>query len=210
MAATLEPLKQPVGIRADTISTSPTTLRIRQKCLRMSFGDFICIDKTDSSPRFTVDGKTLSLSQRRAIHDASGLPIFDMHRVSLGTTWYVNLPDQDTNPMVRLEPQYANGWKDWKATWKESLDVYVRNTAGLGSEEVLLSVRGQDIWKRNTHVYLGEQLVMDVKFVNLLSAYIPYLKDNEWDVRIAAGFDASVVSQKTRGIASRIFRADHK
>lgn len=193
MATTLPPLKYPVGIRLDTTSTAARTLRVRQKCLRMSFGDLIATDQSDNTTQFTVDGKTLSLSQRHAIRDASGLPLFDIHRVSLGTTWYVNLPGQVTKPMIRLEPQYVN---DWRATWKDSLDVYVRTTDGRG-EEVKLQVRGQDVWKKRTHVYLGAQLVVDVRFVNVMSAYVPFLKDNEWDVTIAPGFDASVVGTLT-------------
>lgn len=65
-----------------------------------------------------------------------------------------------------------------------------------------LQVRGQDVWKKRTHVYLGAQLVVDVRFVdvrfvNVMSAYVPFLKDNEWDVTIAPGFDASVVGTLT-------------
>lgn len=46
-------------------------------------------------------------------------------------------------------------------------------------------------------MYLGAQLVVDVRFVNVMSAYVPFLKDNEWDVTIAPGFDASVVGTLT-------------
>lgn len=73
---------------------------------------------------------------------------------------------------------------------KDRLDVYVH-----GEEEVKLEVRGLDVWKKVTHVYLDERLVMVVKLVNLLSVYVPFLKDNQWDVRVSQGMDASLVRQ---------------
>lgn len=86
--------------------------------------------------------------------------------------------------MITLAPR--------QSSCKDKMDVYVRNVVGNGVE-VKLSVQGLDVWKRKTNVYVGDLLVMEAKFVNLVSAYIPYLKDNEWKVRVAKGMDASIV-----------------
>lgn len=34
---------------------------------------------------------------------------------------------------------------------------------------------------------------MEANLVSLVSTYVPFLKDNQWDVHIAQGFDASLV-----------------
>jgi uncharacterized protein YxjI len=189
MSSNLAALKQPVAIRPEHICSQPTVLRVRQHCLSWSLGDFTVTDTTSvedsATPKtlFTVDGKIASWTQRRAVRDASGLPIYDMRRKNMGATWYAELPG-GSEPMVTLAPRRNN--------LKDKLDVYVH-----GEEEVLLEVRGLDVWKKKTEVYLGDLLVMEVELVNLLSAYVPFFKDNQWNVRVAQGMDASLVSSKT-------------
>jgi uncharacterized protein YxjI len=186
MSLDLAVLKQPVAIRPDHVCSHSMVLRIRQHCLSWSLGDFTVTDTTaaehSATPKtlFTVDGKVGSWTQRRAVRDASGLPIYDMRRKNVGATWYVELPG-GSEPLVTIAPRRNN--------LKDKLDVYVH-----GEEEVVLEVRGLDVWKKKTEVYLGDRLVMEVRLVNLLSAYVPFFKDNQWDVLVAQGMDASLVS----------------
>lgn len=145
-----------------------------------------------SSLIFSVDGKPGSWSQRRATRDSSDLPLFDIRRESMGSTWFVELPGCSSisaaSPLMTLVPRQRGNCKD-------KMDVYVQDLVGAGEgAEVKLSVQGLDIWKRKTIVYVGEAPVMEAKFVNVVSAYISYLKDNEWEVRVAEGMDASIVS----------------
>jgi hypothetical protein len=190
MPTELVSVKQPIMIRPEHVCYDATTLRVRQHCLNWSYGDFSVVDtskaasSTPSSSLFTVDGKVGSWTQGRAVRDASGLPIFDIRpqrRKNAGVTWFVELPGGSA-PLVTLAPRRNN--------LKDRLDVYIH-----GEEDVMLQVRGLDVWKKATHVYLGDLLVMDVKLVNLLSVYVPFFKDNQWDVRVSQGMDASLVSQ---------------
>ena len=186
MPSNLAVLKQPVAIRSDCVCSHPTALRVRQHCLSWSLGDFTVTDTSSAehsaTPKtlFTVDGKIASWTQRRAVREASGLPIYDMRRKNEGATWYVELPG-GSEPLVTLAPRRNN--------LKDKLDVYVH-----GEEETMLEVRGLDVWKKKTDVYLGDRLVMEVRLVNLFSAYVPFFKDNQWDIRVAQGMDASLVS----------------
>lgn len=185
MPAELALVKQPVAIRPEHVCSHTSTFRVRQHCLSLSFGNFSVADASEeessasSSPLFTVDGKIGYWTQRRAVRDTSGLPIFDMRRKNVGATWFVELPGGSA-PLATLAPR--------RNDMKDRLDVYVH-----GEEEVMLEVRGLDVWKKATHVYLGDRLVMDVKLVNLLSVYVPFFKDNQWDVRVSQGIDASLV-----------------
>lgn len=187
MSATqLATLKKAVSIRPEHVCPQLTTLRVRQHCLSWSFGDFSVTDDPEAGSSskppqlFSVDGKIGSWSQRRAVRDASGLPIFDMRRKASGATWYVELPG-GSESLVTLAPR--------RNDMKDRLDVFVH-----GEVETKLEVRGLDVWKKATHVYLDGALVMDIKLVNLLSVYVPFVKDNQWDVRVCEGMDASLVS----------------
>lgn len=140
MPSNLAVLKQPVAIRSDCVCSHPTALRVRQHCLSWSLGDFTVTDTSSAehsaTPKtlFTVDGKIASWTQRRAVREASGLPIYDMRRKNVGATWYVELPG-GSEPLVTLAPRRNN--------LKDKLDVYVH-----GEEETMLEVRGLDVWKK--------------------------------------------------------------
>ena len=70
------------------------------------------------------------------------------------------------------------------------MDVYVKNEEG---REVVMEVRGQDVWKLRTNVYVDGKLVMSLKRGNRYAIYIPG-KNPEWVVDVAEGVDLSIVS----------------
>jgi hypothetical protein len=75
---------------------------------------------------------------------------------------------------------------------KDKVDVYAKNAAR-EDQETKLEVRGQDVWKRNTLVYWGDNLVMQLRFVNYVTSYVPFAS-NQWNIVVARGFDLSLVS----------------
>ncbi|KAM0720841.1 hypothetical protein Q7P37_003126 [Cladosporium fusiforme] len=202
----LVPLKEPIGIRKEHICSTATTLRIRQKCSTWSGGNFTVIDQTQSptTPKFTVDGKTGSWSQRRAVRDTTGLPIFDMRRKNTGDEWYVELPGGSPEPMITIVPTMWESSGSWETSGKYDIVVNLQNWAADGAR-VTLKVRGLDVYKKNTQVFLGDKLVMEAKLVNLASTYIPFLKDNQWDAHIAQGFDASLALAIVVVLAAHIY-----
>lgn len=103
---------------------------------------------------------------------------------------FVGLPDDKSRPFALIAPRGAIA--------KDKFDMYVRDasSASLSTGEqsqTKLEIRGQDIWKKNTYVYLGEDLVMQARLVNMATVYIPFTS-NEWDVHVAQGMDMSIVS----------------
>lgn len=56
-----------------------------------------------------------------------------------------------------------------------------------------MEVRGQDVWKLRTNVYVDGKLVMSLKRGNRYAIYIPG-KNPEWVVDVAEGVDLSIVS----------------
>ena len=191
MATELAMLKQPITIRPEHVASCTTTLRLKSKS-RIG-GDYIVSTVVsdgsgssatpDSIELFIVDGNVTSWSQRRHFRDASGLPLFDLHRKSSGVTWFVQMPGGNS-PLATLAPR-------WSAL-KDKCDVYVANASANG-EETVLEVRGQDVWKKWTHVYANGALVMRAKMANMASVYIPG-KRLEWEFEVSEGLDISLVS----------------
>jgi uncharacterized protein YxjI len=194
---TLEPLKQPIAIRPELIATAPTTLIVHPHSISFSGSDFT-ISYIDNAPEsssssqaaeaikiFFVDGKTLSWSNKMTFIDASNLPIFELHRKKAGVTWFVSLPNTNDKSIATIAPQGH--------LFKDKFDVYIRNVADQG-REVKLEVRGNDIWKYRTSVYLGGSLVMTVKVKRYYLVYVGMGKRPEWEVNVAQGFDLSLVS----------------
>lgn len=192
MATELTMLKQPITIRPEHVASCTTTLRLKSKS-RIG-GDYIVSTvapdgsgsstTSGSTELFIVDGNVTSWSQRRYFRDASGLPLFDLHRKSSGVTWFVQMPGGSSEPIATLAPRWS--------TLKDKCDVYVANASANG-EEAMLEVRGQDVWKKRTHVYANGALVMRAKMANMASVYIPG-KRLEWEFEVSEGLDISLVS----------------
>lgn len=117
--------------------------------------------------------------------DASGLPIFELHRKKAGVTWFVSLPNTNDKSIATIAPQGH--------LFKDKFDVYIRNVVD-GGKEVKLEVRGNDIWKYRTSVYFGGSLVMTIKVKRYYLVYVGMGKRPEWEINIAQGFDLSLVS----------------
>lgn len=186
-------LKQPLSIRPDQVAQRPTSLLVKQHTKSWTGGDFTISNRSvEGSSKletlFSVDGEVGSLSQRRHVRDASGLPLFDIRRKRAGVTWFVHLPgdsdNADAKPIATIAPKLH--------PLKDKFDVHFQNASADG-EDVVLEVRGQDVWKYRTHVYYNGSLVMVSKLTDMVSVYLP-IKRPKWELEVAEGFDLSLVS----------------
>ncbi|KAE8364899.1 tubby C-terminal-like domain-containing protein [Aspergillus caelatus] len=209
MTSTLTPLKQPIALRTEYITSHPTTIRVKQHSNSWSGGDFtITKCPTDESPLaeklFTVDGDFKSISQRRYFQDASGLPLFEIAHKRLGVTWFVHLPGGRENtsspPIATIVPQ-------WHAL-KDKFDVHLNNAAADG-EETILEVRGQDVFKSKTHVYHKGALVTTIKLKDMVSVYIPG-KRPAWELEVAEGMDMSLAAIIGVVLATVLYQSSYK
>lgn len=190
-------LKHPIAIRTQHIAKQPTTLRVKQHDGQVSGANFtITLDKSENvdskqqpETLFTVDGKLLTMDQRRTFRNASGEPLFDAYRRTSGYTWFVDLPGEGHGmPVVRLSPRWNN--------LKDKVHVEVLNAAA-GGEEIRLEAIGQDVWKLRTNVYLADKVVMTAKRSDKLSPYLMW-KRPEWVVEVSEGMDLSLVGSSFR------------
>ncbi|KAB8211125.1 tubby C-terminal-like domain-containing protein [Aspergillus parasiticus] len=209
MTPALTPLKQPIALRTEYITSRPTTIRVKQHSNSWSGGDFtITKCPTDDPPLaeklFIVDGDFKSMSQRRRFQDASGLPLFEISHKRLGVTWFVHLPgDRESNsssPIATIVPQ-------WHAL-KDKFDVHLHNAAADG-EETVLEVRGQDIFKSKTHVYYKGALITAIKLKDLVSVYIPG-KGPTWELEVAEWVDLSLAAIIGVVLATVLYQSSYK
>lgn len=178
-------LNEPFYILKDHIAPSPTTLRAKHN----SKGGFTFTttpeNNESSETLFTVSSRSSLSAPRRVIHSATtSKPILELWRNHVGDESYIGVPNSAAMPLATVAPRPTN--------LKDKCDVYAKNAAQ-GGDEVKLEVRGQDIWKRNTCVYFGDQVVVQVRFVNYVTSYVPFAS-NQWDVVVAEGFDLALVS----------------
>lgn len=192
MATELKALEHPVANNSDYLRSSPATVWVKQHAKSWSAGDFtIAADRDglsksakDGELLFSVQSKWASWSQKRDFTDASGNPLFQLYRESKGRTWFAEMAGpMRALPFAKLKPL--------PCALKDKVDVHVLNQAKEGGE-VVLQVRGQDVWKRNTMVYLNDSVVMTVRRTDYLSVYVPW-KRPEWEVKVATGLDLSLV-----------------
>ncbi|EAW14974.1 uncharacterized protein ACLA_003870 [Aspergillus clavatus NRRL 1] len=208
MTPGLTPLKQPIALRTEYLASNTTKIRVKQHSIRWSSGNFtVSTVPTDGSPAetlFTIDGDFGSWSQRRHVQDASGLPLFEISRKKLGVTWFVHLPGSkerdNAQPIATIVPQ-------WHAL-KDKFDIHFKNAAG-GDADLVLNVRGQDIWKCKTHVYHGDVLVMTSKLADMVSVYIPG-KGPNWELEVAEGMDLSLASLVGVLLATLLYQSSYK
>ncbi|KAE8307531.1 tubby C-terminal-like domain-containing protein [Aspergillus transmontanensis] len=199
MTPTLTPLKQPIALRTEYITSHPTTIRVKQHSNSWSGGDFtITKCPTHDSPLaeklFTVDGDFKSMSQRRHFQDASGLPLFEISHKRLGVTWFVHLPggkeNTSSSPIATIVPQ-------WHAL-KGKFDVHLHNAAADGEETVL-----------ETHVYYKGALVTAIKLKDMVSVYIPG-KGPTWELEVAEGMDLSLAAIIGVVLATVLYQSSYK
>lgn len=176
MTSMLATLDRPICMIGKHVATQATTLRIKHH----TKGGFAATDVSTSKTLFNVDSRK-GLGPRRVFHDADGQTILEMRRHLTGNETYVGVPNDNALPAAIIAPRAT--------LLKDKVDVYVKDAG----QEIRLEVRGQDNWKRNTYVYYGDKLVMQVRFVNYATSYVPF-SSNQWDVSVAEGMDLLLVS----------------
>lgn len=186
MTSTLAVLDHPIFIVDGYVASQPTTLRFRNHGSGGSTVSEVSAGSDRPKKLFSIDvKKTGASASRRVYRDASGNVIFELRRDWTSQDSFVTIPDVDSPHLAIFAPRLSS--------FKDKFDVYIPFADGKGEDR--LEVRGQDVWKKNTYVYQGEDLVIQVRLVNLATLYMPF-KTNEWDVHVAQGMDLALVSNE--------------
>lgn len=194
-------LKQPIAIRPEFVARGNTSFRVLQHGKGAASTKFTIFsperDATKDEKIFPpeknpssavllhVDGKYSSPEERRTVFDTSGLPLFDLYHNPRGLTWHIEVPGGNSPSLAFIEPQGAAMKDDYK--------LQFRNAAAADSQDVVLRVQGQDIWKLRTNVTLDGQVIMTTKRLDMMSVYMPGSKV-EWQVDVADGMDMALAA----------------
>lgn len=183
MSYMLAPLDESLYILKDYVASEPITLRAKHN----GKGEFTFSKIPESGPPeilFTVDSRSSLKASQRAINDASGQQILEIWKNHVGDDSYIGIPNIASLPLATVAPRPTKV--------KDKIDVYAKNGAR-ADEETKLEVRGQDVWKRDTCVYRGDDIVVQMRLVRYITTCVPF-SSNQWDVVVAKGFDLSLVS----------------
>ncbi|KAJ5934920.1 hypothetical protein N7466_004467 [Penicillium verhagenii] len=111
-----KPLKspdRPVALRQDYIANSKTTLVLAPQGNAQSAAAYKVKDQ-DGQTVFTASGWKYNDGSCREVRDATGLPLFELHRkISIKNKWYITLPGDDRGVTLatgtpRFAPAFGN------------------------------------------------------------------------------------------------------
>ncbi|KAJ5619765.1 hypothetical protein N7510_003749 [Penicillium lagena] len=96
-----------IAIRKELIAASKTRLVLRPEGRPKSAVAYRITDE-DGSPHFTVTGRKYSDRSCREFRDASGLPLFELHRrISFTNIWSVSLPGSNNGSIAMGTPRWS-------------------------------------------------------------------------------------------------------
>ncbi|GIJ84578.1 hypothetical protein Asppvi_003425 [Aspergillus pseudoviridinutans] len=104
---------RPIALRQEYVTDSKTTLVLSPQGDAQSVTAYKAKDE-DGRTIFTASGWKYNNGSCREFRDASGLPLFELHRkISLKSAWYITLPGGDREVTLatgapRLAPAFGN------------------------------------------------------------------------------------------------------
>ncbi|KAJ5693198.1 hypothetical protein N7462_002621 [Penicillium macrosclerotiorum] len=115
----LRPPDREVALRRESIVTSKTELVLKPQGNPESAIAYKVVDE-DGIPVYTVTGRKYDNRACREFRDASGLPLFDLHRkaaFSIPYRWYITMPGADER-IAEAEPRLAGSTKSLKFSFQ--------------------------------------------------------------------------------------------
>ncbi|KAF7167053.1 hypothetical protein CNMCM6106_002603 [Aspergillus hiratsukae] len=112
---------RPIAVRTEYVKDSKTLLVVRPQGNRQSSRAYK-IEDADGVTLFTATGRKFSVRACREFWDASGLPLFELHRkMSLKNTWSVTLPGSKQANIATASAGWSVG--DFKITFQNRAAV---------------------------------------------------------------------------------------
>ncbi|KAJ6020123.1 hypothetical protein N7499_003418 [Penicillium canescens] len=158
-----KPLKSPdrlVALRQDYITNSKTTLVLRPQGDAQSAVAYKVKDQ-DGQTVFTASGWKYNHGSCREVRDATGLPLFELHRkISLKITWYITLPGDDRGvTLATCTPRFAPAFGNFNITLRNAA---ARDTKSLAGKELTLAIERHGRVLQSFDVVDGDRRVAEV------------------------------------------------
>lgn len=158
-----KPLKspdRPIALRQDYITDSKTTLVLSPQGDAQSAAAYKVKDQ-DERTVFTASGWKYNNGSCREFRDATGLPLFELHRkISLRSTWYITLPGDDRGVTLATgTPRFAPAFGNFNITLSNAA---ARDTKSMAEKELTLEIERHGRVLQSFDVVDGESRIADV------------------------------------------------
>ncbi|KAF4152922.1 hypothetical protein CNMCM6936_001358 [Aspergillus lentulus] len=186
---------RPIAVRTEYVTDSRTLLVVRPQGDRQSSRAYK-IEDSDGVTLFTATGRKFSVRACREFWDASGLPLFELHRkMSLKNTWSVTLPGSKHANIATASAGWSVG--DFKITFQNRAAVESKK-----EEEKILTLEVEKYGNAlaSFDVVDGDRKVAEIRESiphNEKLALLPSSKKGYrpvLDVTVLPGVDLSLVS----------------
>ncbi|EAW13492.1 uncharacterized protein ACLA_055400 [Aspergillus clavatus NRRL 1] len=211
---TLRGPDRPIAIRSEYITAERAALILKPQGDAQSAAAYR-IEDEEGQVQFTASGRKFSGRSCREFRDASGLPLFELHRkISLRNAWCITLPGSKITNMATGSPRLSFG-----AAAFGNFNISFRNAAAVESKreedkEVTLEIERHGHVLESFDVVDGDRKVAEVresiqhnKKLALMASsrrnYRPVL-----DVIVTPGVDVSLIAAIAVIASDSVFGSD--
>ncbi|KAF9891077.1 hypothetical protein FE257_005012 [Aspergillus nanangensis] len=158
-----KPLKspdRPIALRQDYIRASKTTLILTPKGDAQSAAAYQVKDQ-DGQTVFTASGWKYNNGSCREFRDATGLPLFELHRkISLRNTWYITLPGDDRGVTLATgTPRFTPAFGNFNITLRNAA---ARDTKSAAEKDLTLVIERHGRVLQSFDVIDGDRRIAEV------------------------------------------------
>ncbi|OOQ86116.1 hypothetical protein PEBR_24411 [Penicillium brasilianum] len=117
----MRPPERQVALRTESIVPAKTTLVLKPNGNAQSVAAYIITTEEEEEPVYTVSGRKYGDRVCREFHDASGLPLFELHtKTTLGRpySWFITMPGGGDIKIAEGEPRWGNNKKSMKFSFR--------------------------------------------------------------------------------------------
>ncbi|GLI72366.1 hypothetical protein PoHVEF18_000538 [Penicillium ochrochloron] len=116
----MRPPEREIALRRESIVPAKTTLILKPNGNAQSVAAYIITDE-EEEPVYTVSGRKYGDRVCREFHDASGLPLFELHtKRALGRpySWFITMPGGGDPKIAVGEPRWGGNHKGMKFSFR--------------------------------------------------------------------------------------------
>ncbi|GES58037.1 metal ion resistance protein/transporter [Aspergillus terreus] len=152
--------QRPIALRQDYITSSKISLILSPYGDAQSVAAYKVKDR-DGQTVFTASGWKYNGGSCRGFRDASGLPLFELHRnISIRSTWYITLPgDERGFTLATGAPRFAPAFGNFSITLNNAAAM---DTKSVAEKELTLVIERHGHVLQSFDVIDGDRRVADV------------------------------------------------
>ncbi|KAE8352337.1 tubby C-terminal-like domain-containing protein [Aspergillus coremiiformis] len=212
----LKPPERPIALRREYITEAKSLLTFRpQGDPKSAIG--YSIQDDDGIVLFTASGRKFNDRPCREFRDASGLPLFEIHRKSFRNSWSVALPGSSRAKIATVSPRRSSGMSGWGNFYITFENAAAFELKDKDEKELTLEVQSRGnvlalydivdgdrkIAEVRESIQHNEKLALMKRFPSSKHGYRPVL-----DIIITAHVDQSLVAAVAVIISDTVFSAN--